>query len=306
MILTTAAVAALKKRYPQAAIDFLVEPPGDEVLAGNPHIRRVLEYRCRSWPGAALWMRRIRKARYDWVIDFMGNPRSAILTAFSGAALRAGPAHAGHRWAYDHPLRQSSTTRYAGMEKILVLEPLGVSADGETGLPELHLGRRPRAPGNRVGLVPSSRRETRRWPAASYARLGSLLKQTYGCEIIVFWGPGERELAESVVSGISAGAVLAPETRSLSELAGLMSGCRLIVSNCNGPKHIAVALGVPTVTIHGSSDPISWNPPHSRHRVARRENLICIGCGLNECPYKMECLRELPPEQVFEEARRLL
>ena len=92
VILTTPAVAALKKRFPEAAIDFLVEKPGAEVLAGNPHIRKIQVYEAINWRQALSEMSRVRRARYDWVIDFMGNPRTALLTFLSGAGVKAGPA----------------------------------------------------------------------------------------------------------------------------------------------------------------------------------------------------------------------
>lgn len=306
VLLTTPALAALKDRYPCASIDFLVEPPSHEVLEGNPHLREIIIYRARGWLGAALWLWKIKRKRYEWVIDYMGNPRSAILTACSGAALRAGPAHAGHRWAYNRPLLQSSTTQYGGLEKILVLRELGVDAPSPTCLPRVYFNSEEAPPKNRIGLVPASRRGTRRWPAASYARLGRMLRDKYQCEINVFWGPKEKKLAEEVAAGIGEGATITTETKTLKEAAGLMARCRLIITNCNGPKHLAVALGVPTLTIHGSSDPLSWNPPHPRHQVVREEELMCIGCGLNDCPYRLECLKGLAPEKVFAAARRLL
>ena len=79
-----------------------------------------------------------------------------------------------------------------------------------------------------------------------------------------------------------------------------------VVANCAGPKHLAVALGVPTVTIHSSSDPASWTPPHPDHRFARLSELHCIGCGLNECPYNLECLSRLAPERVLPLVSELL
>ena len=87
VILTTPAVAALKARWPRAELDFLVEPAGAEALAGNPHIHELIVYRARGPLGALPWLRRVRRKRYDWVIDFMGNPRTAFLTSFSGAAV---------------------------------------------------------------------------------------------------------------------------------------------------------------------------------------------------------------------------
>lgn len=299
-------MAALKKCYPDAAIDFLVEAPSDQALRGNPHIDSIEVYRSQNALDYLRWIARVRAKRYDWVVDFMGNPRSAILTAASGARVKAGPAHVGHCWAYNTPLTQSDTTHYAGQEKIRVLKSLGVSDPDAAFLPKLYFNETTVKPGNRVGLVPASRRVTRRWPAASYAQLGKLLREKYGCEITVFWGPGERALAEEVAAGIGEGAAVSEETRDIQALAGLISGCRLVVTNCNGPKHIAVALGVPTVTIHGSSDPVSWNPPSPKHLVAREEQLPCIGCNLNDCPIQLQCMTQLSPKKVFESASRLL
>lgn len=305
VLLTTPAVAALRRRFPRARLDFLVEPPGAEALAGNPGISEILVYKTQSHWDYWRWLGRIRGRRYDWVIDYMGNPRSALLAFFSGAALRAGPAHVAHRWAYNRPLVQSDQTCYGAIEKLRVLRPLGVEADEDSFMPKVYFP--PEAsPGNRVGLAPASRKATRRWPAASYAALGKSLRRRHGCEILVFWGPGERDLAEEVARGVGEGARITPQTPTLETAARLLAGCRLLVTNCSGSKHLACALGVPTLTIHGSSDPVSWTPPHPNHRAVRLESLSCIGCRLNECPYDLECMKQLSPETVLAAADALL
>lgn len=304
--MATPAVAALKRRYPEAVVDFLVEPPSHEVLAGNPDISEVLVYRSDGWQDYLSWLLKVRRSRYDWVIDFMGNPRSAILTAASGAGLRAGPSHVGHRWAYNLRMTQSSVTRYAGREKIRLLCGLGVPDTDTDFLPRVYLGG-PQAPdpAGPVALAPASRKPTRRWPAGHYASLGRMLRERLGCGIRVLWGPGEKALADEVVSGIGPGAS-APETKTLAEAARVLAGCRLLVTNCSGTKHLAVSLGVPTVTVHGSSDPASWTPPDRRHVAVRREDLDCVGCGFNECPKEPACLEGLAPERVFAAAAGLL
>ncbi len=305
VLMATPAVAALKRRYPEAGVDFLVEPPADEVLEGNPHLREVLVYRCAGPGDYVSWIRRVRARRYDWVVDFMGNPRSAVLAGLSGASVRAGPAHVGHRWAYNRRLVQSSTTQYAAREKVRLLAGLGVDA-GPESLPRLYLGAaRPSPVPNAVGLAPASRQTTRRWPAASFAMLGRLLRERFGCALVVLAAPGERDVARGVARGIGAGA-RSPETPGLRDAAREIAGLRLLVSNCNGAKHVAVALGVPTLTIHASSDPASWTPARSEHAVVRRDELPCIGCGLNRCPYNLECLDGLSPERVFEAACKML
>jgi len=93
--------------------------------------------------------------------------------------------------------------------------------------------------------------------------------------------------------------VAGPETPHLLDLAAALSLCRALATNCNGPRHLAVAIGVPTLTVHMASDPRAWNPPDDpRHPVARAEELACIGCGRNACPYRLECSTLMTPERA--------
>lgn len=305
VILTTPALEALKKKFPAAKLDFLVEAPGAEAVAGLTSIDEVLVYDAQGPWEALNWAFKIRARRYDWVIDFLANPRTAVLTAMSGAAVKAGPAHVARRWAYNRRMLQSPQACYAALEKVRWLSALGISPDDAPSLPRLALAPRPAAIENVIGLVPPSRKETRRWPASSYARLGRLLRAKHGCKLKVFWGPGEKDLADEVVRGIGDGAFSIPETRSIAELARELASCRVVVGNCAGPKHVALALGVPTVTIHGSSDPVSWTPLHPDHRFVRLEELPCIGCRSNDCRYNLECMSQLPAERVLPAVEQL-
>ncbi|MEQ1919785.1 MAG: glycosyltransferase family 9 protein, partial [Elusimicrobiota bacterium] len=255
---------------------------------------------------ALKWAFKIRSRRYDWVIDFLANPRTALLTALSGAKIKAGPGHVARKFAYNHRMTQSSQASYSALEKVRWLGSLGVSPEDAPALPRLMLAPRPRKLENIIGLVPPSRKETRRWPAPSYARLGRLLRDKHGCKLKVFWGPGEKDLADEVVRGIGEGAYAIGETRSISDLARELVSCRVVVGNCAGPKHVALALGVPTVTIHGSSDPVAWTPVHPDHRFVRLEELPCIGCRSNDCAYNLECMRQLPAERVLPAVEQLL
>jgi len=69
------------------------------------------------------------------------------------------------------------------------------------------------------------------------------------------WGPGEEPIARAVAE--AGGARLAPPT-GLPELAALLRGARLCVSNNSGPMHLAVAVGAPTVGVFLSGDAARW------------------------------------------------
>lgn len=323
VVLTTPAVRALRRLFPEAAIDFLVEPPSDRLLAGNPDLSSVLVYGgegprvARACLKHLYWLWRVRRGAYDWVIDYMGNPRTAMLTYASGAALRAGPGHVSHRWAYSHPLRESPEPCYSALEKIRILRGIGLEPDERDHLPRLALLpeserlareslRLPQGKGPVIGLAPASRRATRRWPAERFSALGRLLRERAEARLVVFWGPGEKALAEEIRDGIGRSAVLAPRTPDLRDLAALLARCDLLVSNCNGPKHIAVAVGTPTVTVHGSSDPSCWTPAAPDHAAVRADGVDCSGCRKNTCSRGLECLTRVSPERVLEDAERLL
>jgi len=310
VLLTTPAAEVLRSNFPGAVIDFLTEPPSDQLLRGNPFIDNVLAYD-RAEP--LKWLFKIRSGRYDLVVDFMSNPRSALLTFFSGAAVKAGPGHTASAWAYNKKfISPEGTSPYAAFQKIDFLAGLGLDrvfypypklprseTDGrwaEGVLTALRLRHR-----GTIAFAPASRRATRQWPAEHYARLAALAAGRLKVNVLLLWGPGERGLAEQIAALAGSPDVrTAPETKTLPELSALLRGTALLVSNCSGTKHIAQASGVPTLGIYGSSRPENWTPPADpNHQVIRNETLACIGCRKNDCPINMKCLRELSPEAVF-------
>jgi ADP-heptose:LPS heptosyltransferase len=89
----------------------------------------------------------------------------------------------------------------------------------------------------------------------------------------------------------------------------LLQACALYVGNNSGPKHIAAALGVPTIGIHsGVVDAIEWGPIGQRS-VAVRRNMSCSPCylaRLEDCPRGFACMNGLEPMAVQEVAEQLL
>src|SRR5581483_9760299 len=89
VVFTTPAVRALRKRFPDAHIAYVVEPHAAPIVQSNRHRGEVIVApRRRGLGGAAVDIalgRRLRAARFDLAIDFHGGPRAALLTAMSGA-----------------------------------------------------------------------------------------------------------------------------------------------------------------------------------------------------------------------------
>ena len=86
-----------------------------------------------------------------------------------------------------------------------------------------------------------------------------------------------------------------------TRLAGLITElrrCHLLVTNDTGTMHLAAALGVPTVSIFGSTEPVLTGPLGDRHTVIRHQ-VPCSPCFKRECPFgHYECMTRITPEQV--------
>lgn len=316
VLLTTPAVKTLKRAHPGAKLDFLAEPPCDQVLERNPDIDEVLAYDASS---PLKWILKIRSRKYDWVVDFLGNPRSAAITALSKAPVKAGPGYTSMRWAYNVKFPEDAKGTYTAFKKINRLKVLGINTERYyypcytlPGWAEDYRAKRFNDMGCKnadlvIGFAPDSRRPARRWLPEYYSKLGKMAQQALNAKILVIWGPGEKELAKRIAEEISGDARITPETKSLAELAALLKGMDILVGNCNGPKHLATALGVPTLGIYGMSNPKSWTPPDDpRHQAISAGELDCIGCELTKCPRGLECMKLLAPERVFAKLREMV
>ena len=98
------------------------------------------------------------------------------------------------------------------------------------------------------------------WPAANFRTLASEL-QKRGWHTALVCGPVERE-RQLAVGGLPA--LHPPDLRSL---AGLLAKAALFIGNDSGPGHLAAAVGTPTLTLFGPTDPRLWAPRGNRSQV---------------------------------------
>ncbi|MEJ0016680.1 MAG: glycosyltransferase family 9 protein [Acetobacteraceae bacterium] len=162
-----------------------------------------------------------------------------------------------------------------------------------------------------VAIHPGVGNVMRQWPPEHFASLIDLLVATNGVNTVLIGGPEEAELAEEVMGQVAhRNAVVSLVGRTtLRQLPALLRACVLYVGNNSGPKHIAAALGVPTIGIHsGVVDAIEWGPIGPR-AVAIRRNMACSPCYLarrEDCPRGFACMRGLDPVAVQMTAETLL
>ncbi len=313
VLMCTPSIRAFKNHYPDCRLDFLTEI--SDVLQGNPYLDSVLNVdRSKEFNFGYQYnlIRKIKSNRYDLVVDFLVNPRSAYYSFLSRAATRLSYGTRHRRWAYNMIPQKPVGSVYAAEDRLHLVSSLGVPPDG------LELNFYPsehdRVEAQRILLnikepiitiSPVSRKLYRQWPLEKYAELSDLMCLKFGASVLVLAGPGEQDYARGVAAKSSSN-VQALNIDGLGILGAIFEKASLHIGNDNGPKHIAVACGAPTLTIFGPHDPVSWTyPDPSRHKWVAPAGL-CDDCGRKKTRCQGECIKDISVDSVWEKAQAMI
>jgi heptosyltransferase-2 len=268
--------------------------------------------------------RELRRRGFDWAVLLPDSTRAALGPFLARIPVRVGYAR--------EPLRRALLTRAlpppsAGgrrvpismIERYLrITRALGCPDAGTAPELAVDAGARERI-GKRLaeaGLAPGERRlvltpgasfgSSKLWPPESFAAAADAIAGQHGLRVVLAPGPGEEPIARRIAEAMSERAlVLADPPTSLAELVALIAGAALQLGNDTGPRHVAVACGVPAVVMMGPTD-----PRHTAHLLERqrvlREELPCSPCHLEVCPIDHRCMTRLRPERAVAAAAELL
>src|SRR5262245_55337004 len=141
VVFTTPAIHALRQRFPDAHLAYVVEPSAAPVVAGNPHLNEVIVApRRRGWPGLRddlALAGRLRASRYDLAIDFHGGPRASLLTWLSGAPVRIGYDVVARGWMYTRRVARPRELRrrHSVENQFDLLAALGIAPPDRSDFP---------------------------------------------------------------------------------------------------------------------------------------------------------------------------
>jgi ADP-heptose:LPS heptosyltransferase len=315
VLLCTPAIREARRAFPRARIDFFTEPAGAEVLRGNPHLTDLL-VGGRSIATRLQVMRAVRQRGYDAVVDFRSTGSTAHLAAISRAPVRIGVRMRGPvNLAYTDHVEPISLSTYAAHHKVEMLRRLGIDPDRVSDL-SLELMVRPEARfraadfwrehrldhGPVVAVSVVSRVAYKNWGPAKWSAVISAISRE-GVRVLLTHGPGEAEqVARVVADGLPSGAVVYAGT-SVEGLAAALERCVLWLGNDGGPKHVAVAMGVPTLTVSRWRIGPVWTDRDASVPHEFLERRPPGGCDLT-CPRcrHLGCLAALESAEVVERA----
>ncbi|MGE4608554.1 MAG: glycosyltransferase family 9 protein [Myxococcota bacterium] len=323
VVRTLPAARRIRAAYPEAHLAWLVEPAASGFLRAQGWIDEVIVFqrdslatdlRSLNWVAfareAARFVRELRDHRFDLVVDFHSIGRSGLLSFATGAGTRVayGPPF-GREFSYWCATARASLprTKMSRFDRNAALADFLAIGPARSALPvEVRASSRFDRPPVALHPGTSAGAPHKRYPVASFGEVAREILAETGTRSIVTWGPGrdDRRLASEVVAASSGAADLAPPTPGLEDLAGLLSGCRLLIAGDSGPLHVASMVGTPVVQILGPTDPIENAPFAGTPSRVVTQPLGCSpcrrGCGA------ATCMRGIPTRQVLAAVFELL
>ncbi len=307
VVMATAAVEALHRKFPDACVHFLTKSVYAPLFEGEKHIERVVGIHGSESPFEIV--RLLGCKSFDTVIDLHSSVRSRVTAALLRSPLKLRV----NKHSFARRLMVWSHNRFRRSFNVLgnyleTLAPLGISG---RVLPRLVPG--PKAVKtaddilrglnkNLIGFVPGARHETKRWNENSYARLADeFARRDY---MPVFIGDdNDVGLIERIRTYMEEESVSIAGGSDLSVTVGVVSRLQGIVTNDTGPMHIAGALGVPFVAVFGPTHPDLGFAPGYPSGSLIHSGVPCSPCSVHgENPCRMEkrfCMDDITWEMVM-------
>ena len=337
VVLTTSALALIKKNFPATRITMLVKPVVKDALIDNPVVDDVivLDYRAKenSFGKMRELVREIRRRNFDLAISFDRKLRPALITFFARIPRRVVPSKVFDdnksrvTMLYTDVVEIShdlNKTLQAETYQEIVRKFFGIDDHETPRFPKKSspvadklLARLPNAE-FKIALCVKGTFPLKTWSKEYFAEVVRELKKIYDAAFFIVGAPNDRAYADEVIAAIekTSPQFLVPSSyqnfcgeTSLTDLAELFRRADLFITVDTGATHIAATTAVKMITVYGCTSPDRWHPINP-NAVVFTSREPCCPCTFRaeQCPTypTPNCLQHVTPAQVIDAAKKFL
>ena len=330
VVLTTSALALIKKNFPDTKITMLVKPVVKDAVIDNPVVDDVivLDYKAKenSFQKMRELVKEIRRRNFDLAISFDRKLRPALINFFARIPRRVGPSKVFDdnksrvTFFYTDVVEIShnlNKTLQAETYQEIVRKFFKIEGHAEPVFPKKNspvvdklLARLPKAE-FKIALCVKGTFPLKTWSKEYFAEVVRDLQKNFDAAFFIVGAPNDRDYAEEVIAEIKKTCPLynfCGET-SLTDLAELFRRADLFITVDTGATHIAATTGIKMITIYGCTSPDRWHPINKNAVVfTSRENCCPCTFKAEQCPTypKPACLQNVTPAQVIDAAKKFL
>jgi heptosyltransferase-2 len=327
LVMSLPALRAIRDAFASCELSVLVRRELVGFFDGMDWVDEIIPYTIRrgvrAWTDQLKLIALLRARRFDLAVIFPSSFRSALWALLAGVPRRAGYATDGRRFlltdrSAPKPPSIKGHQRFYWLD--MVAETLEISSTTIETLPSrLEVSqpnrarmrdwlaehrRNPNAP--LIAVSPAAAYgPAKEWPASRFAELIDLLEQMAGAECVLLGTASERYRCEQVALMSGKGAIIAAGETGVGELKSLLSLCDGFAGNDSGIMHLAAAIGIPTVGIFGSTNPLRTGPVGAKARIIYHP-VACSPCLKRTCRFgHYQCLQSITSAEVAEALKQL-
>ena len=313
----------IKRNYPAVELHVATTPLGCEVIRLVPCVNRVWPVarnpKQSNWRGNMETVKAMRREHFDLAINLSSSDRTILWTYLTGARYRV--AHTGPRkpfwrsWLIPHWVPRQPPEMPIAEQHLQVLAACGLSLGARRWDFSIPADAARKAetlmPQDAIHFSVSASTPLKEWPLANWIELTKrLLAVEPDIRLVATASPNQREQerVRGLADAVGSERVIVLSDLSIAELAAVLRRCRLHVGADSGVLHVAVAVGLPTVSLfRGYYDVNSWTPTGSSHRVFIAP-CICVNQRVQPCApeARADCLGKLDVMQIEEAVRMQL
>jgi lipopolysaccharide heptosyltransferase I len=324
VVQTLPVLAALRERFPQASISWVVHRGLADLLDGHPALNEIIPFdRHGSWRDWRALLGRLRQSQFDLVFDLQGLLRTGVMTWATRAPVRVGleTAREGAHLACNCLLPDTGRQVAAHRRYWRVAEAVGmghlrpettVALSSEDRLWAARQLKTLRPP--LLAVQPGARWETKRYPVEKFAAVVAKAVRVYGFSVAILGSRDEAPLASRLEHLLKRRtpavrvANFAGKT-TLKQLAALLSEATCVLTNDSGPMHLAAGLGTPLVGVFTCTSPMRSGPSGEAHELITAD-VPCAASYKKSCPHSgsahMACMHDLESVHVWRALVRLI
>ncbi len=341
VLFTTPVIRAIKEKYLDSFVGYWCNLRVKRLLESNPRINKIFalsrgdlkkiyqeSFFKGIWSAIQLtW--KIRKEHFDICLDFSLDHRYSLFSKIAGIKKRIGFDYKNRGRFLTHKISIDGYSDKHAIEYYLeLLNFLGIDAKNKSlelvvplvseekakdilarhGIEEKDLV---------VGIAPGAGGSWgkdaayKHWPALKFAQVADKLINEFKAKVVILGDESERSIADLIINAMHNKLVDLVGKIDLGVLPAVIKNCNIFVSNDGGPMHMAVAVGVKTVSVFGPVSEVVYGPyPEHRNHVVLKWDNACRPCYKNfrlpVCDKDKECLKQVSVDAVFEAAVKLL
>ena len=315
---------ALRRKFPDAHITWVVEPTAYEIVKHNPCVDEVILFQKKAFKTMKGFRenfkplyKQLHQRRYDISIDLQGLFKSlaVVLTANAkrkigyvdmreGSNLISKPIKGSHHSGHIVD-RYLDTVKILGCDTDNIIFPLENTAEETEYVNTLLQSRNIDETTKFIAFAVGTNWVNKCWPTKNFARLSDLLAKHNLSSVLIGFGKNDEHKAAEIMQNSNAKNIvnLVGKT-SLMQTAALLKKSQAVVGGDTGNLHLAAALNIPAIMLMGPTDPVRNGPYRQMHNVILTGH-DCDGCWKRTCRKNIDCLSAVKPEQALEKILKI-